>query len=97
MTKHKRCPVKVLRSVKVVQDGRLDEPMTCQETGGPMSDVRQGPVKWHAILGYELLWRKSPEATESFEAKAIFFFCLFFFFQWCHRVGGERVGMHIRD
>lgn len=70
--------------------------MTCRETGGPMSDVRQGPVKWHAILGYELLWRKSPEATESFEAKAIFFFHSFFF-SWCHRVGGERVGMHIRD
>lgn len=51
--------------------------MTCQETGGPMSDVRQGPVKWHAILGYELLWRKSPEATESFEVKAIFFSFLF--------------------
>lgn len=42
-----------------------------------MSDVRQGPVKWHAILGYELLWRKSPEATESFEVKAIFFSFLF--------------------
>lgn len=66
--------------------------MICQETGGPMSDVRREPVKWHTILGYELLWRESPEATESFAAKAFFFL-----FVRCHWVGGERVGMHIRD
>jgi hypothetical protein len=63
------------------------EPMTCQETGGLRCLTE--PVKWHTILGYEL-WRESPEATE-FRGQS------HFFYQRCHRVGGERVGMHIRD
>lgn len=54
-----------------------------------MSDVRQGPVKWHAILGYELLWRKSPEATESFEVKAIFFSFLFMVSPGWRRKSGD--------